>query len=65
MQAFLEIFISNTEAKFPNLLGLKKRLKKKNQRFLFSIVPNIISYFQRYFFINDIFFLTRKMRVSP
>lgn len=66
MQAFLEIFISNTgRSEISKLVGIKKAIKKKNQRFLLSIVPNIISYFQRYFFINDIFFLTRKMRVSP
>lgn len=57
MQAFLEIFISNTgRSEISKLLAIKKAIKKKNQfqRFLFSIVPNIISYFQyqRYFLFN-------------
>lgn len=55
MQAFLEIFISNTgRSEISKLVGIKKAIKKKNQRFLFSIVPNIISYFQyqRYFLFN-------------
>lgn len=55
MQAFLEIFISNTgRSEISKLVGIKKAIKKKNQRFLLSIVPNIISYFQyqRYFLFN-------------
>lgn len=61
MQAFLEIFISNTEAKFPNLLGLKKAIKKKTNDS--SSASYQISFLTSS--INDIFFLTRKMRVSP
>lgn len=55
MQAFLEIFISNTgRSEISKLVAIKKAIKKKNQRFLFSIVPSIISYFQyqRYFLFN-------------
>lgn len=62
MQAFLEIFISNTgRSEISKLVGIKKAIKKKtndSSSALYQISLLTSS-------INDIFFLTRKMRVSP
>lgn len=62
MQAFLEIFISNTgRSEISKLVGIKKAIKKKTNdsssaSYQISLLTSSI---------NDIFFLTRKMRVSP
>lgn len=64
MQAFLEIFISNTgRSEISKLVGIKKAIKKKTNSNDSSSASYQISFLTSS--INDIFFLTRKMRVSP
>lgn len=64
MQAFLEIFISNTgRSEISKLLAIKKAIKKKTNSNDSSSALYQISFLTSS--INDIFFLTRKMRVSP
>lgn len=64
MQAFLEIFISNTgRSEISKLVGIKKAIKKKTNSNDSSSALYQISLLTSS--INDIFFLTRKMRVSP
>lgn len=62
MQAFLEIFISNTgRSEISKLVGIKKAIKKKKTND-FSSASYQISFLTSSI---NIFFLTRKMRVSP